>query len=46
MITGQTIVGETKMAAYTMAFHWDHTLCRVLVLPEQSPGLLGTILDR
>ena len=25
--------------------HWDHTQCRALVLPKQSPGLLGTILD-
>ena len=24
---------------------WDHTLYRVLVLPKQSPWLLGTILD-
>ena len=25
--------------------HWDHTLCRALVLLKQSPWLLGTILD-
>ena len=24
---------------------WDHTLCIALVLPNQSPWLLGTILD-
>ena len=27
------------------SIHWDHTLCRVLVLPTQSPGLSDTILD-
>ena len=27
------------------SIHWDHTLCRVTVLPKQSPGLLDTILD-
>ena len=27
------------------SIHWDHTLCRPLVLPQQSPGLLDTILD-
>ena len=25
--------------------HWDHTLCRALVLLKESPWLLGTILD-
>ena len=28
-----------------VSIHWDHTLCRVLVLPKQFPWLLGTILD-
>ena len=27
------------------SIHRDHTLYRALVLPKQSPGLLGTILD-
>ena len=27
------------------SIHWDHTLCKALVLPKQSPWLLGTILD-
>uniref|UniRef100_A0A8C4QH68 Reverse transcriptase zinc-binding domain-containing protein n=1 Tax=Eptatretus burgeri TaxID=7764 RepID=A0A8C4QH68_EPTBU len=27
------------------SIHWDHTLCRTLVLSKQCPGLLGTILD-
>ena len=28
------------------SIHWDHTLCRVLVLPKQSTWLFDTILDR
>ena len=28
------------------SIHWDHTLYRASVLPKQSPGLLGAILDR
>ena len=28
------------------SIHWDHTLCRAVVLPKQSPWLLGTILNR
>ena len=27
------------------SIQWDHTLCRALLLPKQSPWLLGTILD-
>ena len=27
------------------SINWDHTLCRVLVLPKQSLWLLGTILE-
>uniref|UniRef100_A0A8C4R2R9 RRM domain-containing protein n=1 Tax=Eptatretus burgeri TaxID=7764 RepID=A0A8C4R2R9_EPTBU len=27
------------------SIHWDHTLCRVLVLPKQTPWILDTILD-
>ena len=35
----------THMTDYP-SIHWDHTLCRALVLPKQSPWLLDTILDR
>ena len=28
------------------SIHWDHTLCRALVLLKQSPWLLGTTQDR
>ena len=39
-IRGPTFVGSLN------SIHWDHTLHRALVLPKQSPWLLGTILDR
>ena len=29
---------------YHPSIHWDYTLCRALVLPKQSPWVLGTIL--
>ena len=31
--------------ALVPSIHRDHTMYRVLVLPKQSPWLLGTILD-
>ena len=30
---------------YRGSIHWDQTPCRALLLPKQSPWLLGTILD-
>ena len=39
-----TMAGMVHTAAPSI--HQDHILCRALVLPKQSPGLLGTILYR
>ena len=35
----------TLCVCVCLSVHWDHTLCRALVLPKQSPWLFGTILD-
>ena len=34
------------LSPHIHSIHWDHTLCRAWMLPKQSPGLLGTILNR
>ena len=36
---------EYAVPVWNPSIHRNHTLCRVLVLPKQSPGLLGTIPD-
>ena len=41
----QKIIGSTTHTYIYPSIHWDHTLYRASVLPKQSPGLMGTILE-
>jgi len=36
---------DSNTKTFHPSIHWDHTRCRALMLPQQSPRLLGTILD-
>ena len=50
LITTQDICSQKhwiqrKKHADYPSIHWDHTLCRALVLPKQTPWLMDTIVD-